>query len=72
VFVLARHEGWDIGDGWHFYVLPQRQMKAEARINPIFTHARLVALGVDSCGPSDLRDTVIEAARAQRGRTESF
>jgi len=72
VFVLARHEGWDISDGWHFYVLPQREMKAEARVNPIFTQARLVALGVDFCGPSDLRDTVMEAARAQRGRTDPF
>jgi hypothetical protein len=61
VFVFARHEGIDIGRGWHFHVLPQRTVKRAVAVSPAFDLRRLEQLHAVRCEPSELRRRITEA-----------
>jgi hypothetical protein len=73
VFVFARHEGWALDEGWSFYVLPQKVVKRNVRVNPVFSGSRFEdELHVDRCTANELRARVIDAARRQGTKRVGF
>jgi hypothetical protein len=59
VYVLARHEGTDIGAGWTFWVLPSVAVIRDRNVRPM----DLQAMGALSCEAEGLADAVRAALR---------
>jgi hypothetical protein len=70
VFVFARHTGWSITQGWWFYVLSTRRVRAGIRqhptLKPNITLDWLQKRGAVECGPGELKRAVVDVARAAR------